>query len=311
METKITNLNTKLTQLKIGVERTKNILDSGKRVAIRRHLEALQTTAKETNECKRTVEAAKIAEKEELAQIKKWSDEIDGKFEAADEAMARLETWLVEVERAEKFVTQEEQFKYELKLHEKKLEMQAERAKQSNSKTDAKECEVFTTKPSAKLPKLVISKFDGSFMNWPKFWGQFTEAIEKSSIAPITKFTYLLELLEPKVKRCVEALPFTPKGYNRAKAILEDKHGKEPEIVKCYIKEILGLPQITGANPRKVAEFYEKLTHCVQALETMEKLSQISGNVSMTLEKLSGIRGDLVVPTLSGNHGTLSNWLKP
>ena len=76
-------------------------------------------------------------------------------------------------------------------------------------------------------------------------------------------------LLEPKVKRYVEALPFTPEGYNRAKAILEDKYGKESEIVKCYVKEILDLPHITGANPRKVAEFYEKLTHCVQALETM------------------------------------------
>lgn len=139
--------------------------------------------------------------------------------------MARLEeTWLVEAERAETFVTQEEQFKYELKLHEKKLEMQAKLAKQSNSKRDTKECVVLATKPQCKIPKLVISKFDGSFMNWPKFWGQFTEAIEKSSIAPITKFTYLLELLEPKVKRCIEALPFTSEGYNRAKAILEDEN---------------------------------------------------------------------------------------
>ena len=50
-------------------------------------------------------------------------------------------------------------------------------------------------------------------MDWPRFWGQFDEAIGKSSIAPISKFTYLRELLGPKVKRCVEALPFTPEGY--------------------------------------------------------------------------------------------------
>ena len=108
-------------------------------------------------------------------------------------------------------------------MHEKKLKMQAEPA----SKTEVKECEEFIAKPSAKLPKLVLTKFDGSYMNWPKFWGQFSEAIDKSTIAPITKFTYLLELLEPKVKRCIEALPFSPEGYNRAKVILEDKYGKE------------------------------------------------------------------------------------
>ena len=78
----------------------------------------------------------------------------------------------------------------------------------------------------------MISKFDGSLMDSPRFWGQFTEAIDKSSIAPICKLTYLLELLEPKVKRSVEALPFTVERYNRAKAILEYKYGKQSEIVK-------------------------------------------------------------------------------
>ena len=49
-------------------------------------------------------------------------------------------------------------------------------------------------------------------MDWPQFWGQFTEDIDKSSIAPITKFMYLLELLSPKVEICVESLPFSPEG---------------------------------------------------------------------------------------------------
>ena len=195
-------------------------------------------------------------------------------------------------ERNEKFVAQEELFKLEMEMHEKRLKMQAELCV-SKKQPETVECETSAIRV-AKLPKLVISKFDGSFMDWPRFWGQFSEAIDKSAIAPISKLTYLLELLEPKVKRTVEALPFTAEGYNRAKAILEDKYGKQSEIVKCYVKEIVELPYITSANPRKIAEFYEKLSHSVQALETMGKLNLISGNVSMTLDKLSGIRGDLV-----------------
>ena len=131
-------------------------------------------------------------------------------------------------------------------------------------------------------------------MDWPRFLGQFTEAIDKSSIAAISKFTYLCELLSPKVKQCIEALPFSVEGYNRARAVLQDNYGKESEIVKCYVTEILDLPHITSANPRKAAAFSENLTHCVQALKTMKKLEHISGNVSTTLGKLSGIRGDLV-----------------
>ena len=33
--------------------------------------------------------------------------------------------------------------------------------------------------------------------------------------------------------------------YNRAKSILSERSGKESEIVKAYIKEILDLPSIS------------------------------------------------------------------
>ena len=49
---------------------------------------------------------------------------------------------------------------------------------------------------------------------------------------PITKFTFLCELLDPKIKTVVGSLPFTSEGYNRAKAILKEQFGKESEIVK-------------------------------------------------------------------------------
>ena len=63
------------------------------------------------------------------------------------------------------------------------------------------------------------------------------------------------------------------------------------------MKEIVELPYITSANPRKIAEFYENLSHSVQAPETMGTLDLISGNVSMTLDKLSEIRGGGLVHT--------------
>ena len=92
-----------------------------------------------------------------------------------------------------------------------------------------------------------------------------------------------------KVRKSIEALPFTPEGYNRAKSILVDKYGKESEIVKAYSKEILELQAFSGVNVKKVHEFSDRLTYCVQSLETMGKLQQVSGYVSITLDKLPGI----------------------
>ena len=215
------------------------------------------------------------------------------KLDAADVAIENLQKFLADAEKTEKFETHEDELRRERSLHENRLKMLAELSATSFTNTDAKELSSSSTK-TAMLPKLVISRFGGSFTEWPKFWGHFTEANDKSSIAAITKFTYLLELLEPNVKRSVESLPFTVEGYNRAKTILETKYGKESEIKKCFVKDILDLPNISGADPHKIEEFCEKLTHSVQTLETMGKLNIVKGNVSMTLGKLSKIRGDLV-----------------
>ncbi|CAB4026316.1 Hypothetical predicted protein [Paramuricea clavata] len=102
------------------------------------------------------------------------------------------------------------------------------------------------------------------------------------------------ELLEPKVRQTIEALPFHSEGYNRAISILKDKFGKESEIVKGYTCEILGLPTIQTANQKKIHEFSDKLSYCVQALETLDMLDGVNGAVPITLDKLPSIRGDLV-----------------
>ena len=110
----------------------------------------------------------------------------------------------------------------------------------------------------------------------------------------MTKFTYLRELLDAKVRKTVEALPHSAEGYNRAVSILKDRFGKESEIVKAYVKEILELPYTPTGNPKRIHEFHDRLSHSVQSLETLKSLHEVNGMVSLTLEKLPIIRGDLV-----------------
>ena len=123
----------------------------------------------------------------------------------------------------------------------------------------------------AKLPKLTITKFNGTFEDWTRFWNQFSETIDKTGIPNVTKFAYLRELLDANVRKTVEALParapltsegssyqrglllparapLTSEGYTRAKAILEEKYGKRCEIIKAYTKQILELPVIPNVN---------------------------------------------------------------
>ena len=70
----------------------------------------------------------------------------------------------------------------------------------------------------------------------------------------------------------IEGLSFTGEGCDSARAILEAEYGQKADIVNAYVKNIMELPVITGANPKKVKEFYRQLRYNVQSLDTLERL---------------------------------------
>jgi hypothetical protein len=51
----------------------------------------------------------------------------------------------------------------------------------------------------------------------------------------------------------------------------------------------IGTAPHNKSKSKKIGEFYEKLSYLVQALETMKRLDQVSGNVSTALDKLPAI----------------------
>ena len=54
------------------------------------------------------------------------------------------------------------------------------------------------------------------------------------------------------------------------------------------------LPSISNTNVVRIHDSYERLLTNVNALDTLGKLNEINGYVRLTLDKLSGIRADLV-----------------
>ena len=91
-----------------------------------------------------------------------------------------------------------------------------------------------TGKLKVKLPKLEITKFNGTHLDWTRFWNQFSVEIDSSRLASVTKLLYLKEFLEPKVRSIIDWLLFTSEGYNKAKSILEGKYGKPSEIANVH-----------------------------------------------------------------------------
>ena len=65
-----------------------------------------------------------------------------------------------------------------------------------------------------------MTKFDGTSLDWFRFWNHFESEIYKAEIGPVSKFCYLKGLLISRVRLFIDGLPFTYEGYSRAKSVL-------------------------------------------------------------------------------------------
>ena len=219
-------LQTKIKQLQWANEKAESVLKAEKKRAIARHVDTSKEIQSEVNRLRRAVEAGKIAEGVSANEIDKWNDDVESKMELTDSTIERLEEWLLEeeakVERLQrdqkaKRESQErqERLQFELELHEAKMNLQAKINKPDAPKTTDK-----ALKLQPKLPKLEITKFNGTYADCPRFWSLYSETIDKTVDTPVSKFSYLRELLCEKARKTIEALPHTPEGYNRAVSIL-------------------------------------------------------------------------------------------
>ena len=155
-----------------------------------------------------------------------------------------------------------------------------------------------------KLQRYTITKFNGDFKDWLRFWNQFMVEIDGSKIPCISKFNYLLELVEGQPKDDILGLPHTIEGYEEAKQILRETYGKDTKVRKALIQDLENLHKITFTNKlSEVHEFYNKFSRIVRTLKTMKKLEFAESHVYSLLDKLGPVR-----EVLTQNQDNWEEW---
>ena len=155
METPENKLKTKLIQLQMTVSRTGKVLSTESSQAFERQQASLKTITTEIELLRGEVEAKKITDKESPEEIEKWVGDIDEKLISADVELKRLQEWQDNVSREEKQRQREEQLEHERQVYEAKIKMKSELKIPSESGSSKDEIQ-------AKLPKLTITKFNGT-----------------------------------------------------------------------------------------------------------------------------------------------------
>ena len=142
----------------------------------------------------------------------------------------------------------ERKLAFELELFERKAKFQEELEKTKQGENNQHSKPTF----GAKLPKLPITKFNGKTDLWLPFWGKFKSEIDYTDVPILTKFSYLKELLDEKVRTDIDGLPFTEAGYDKAKEVLESEYGQMADVVNTYVVNVMSLPVINGKDPAKI-----------------------------------------------------------
>jgi hypothetical protein len=323
VDKKLLELTGKIKALNFAIKKSDEVIDSTKTEVLTPQITSITNRIQAIHALKEEIEEIKFTDNDSEENIRNWAEEIESRISEADNKVSEIRERLNEIKETERAAAEEtervaidikrqkqlefEKQKFELeqaaKDEERKRELKhktellnKQLEYQKSIETSAKEQEKST---SIKLPKLPVTKFNGNFENWLPFWNTFEAEIDKSDVPSVTKFAFLKEWLEPKVRAEIEGLPFTSEGYQRAKNILKNEYGKTSEIVNTHVQNIMGLPVITDSNPAKVNDFYKSLLYNTQALETLGKLDKVSGMTRSVLEKLKGIKVDLV----RGNEG--------
>ncbi|CAB4026968.1 Hypothetical predicted protein, partial [Paramuricea clavata] len=116
-------------------------------------------------------------------------DESKRKEKARNDKLNEESDWIRQEEQEAENNKRIREEKFALQLEEKKLE-----------KAEKKRVKL-------KLPNLQISKFQGTYLDWVRFWSLFSIQIDQTSIPDEAKFSYLKELVIPQVRVTIEKLP--------------------------------------------------------------------------------------------------------
>ena len=256
-------------------ERESKRLGRNKYSELKKCRDNIETRMEALQDLKYKVQEIMTEKNEEASDIDTYAEQLEERISQFDVVISSLERAIQLLANSEEAKSrrredQEQEVEFRRKLEQEKQleEMRIEMRKQFETKEGKKK-----EYPKAKLPNLVISKFEGTALDWFRFWNQFkTEIDQQDHIGPVTKYSCLKGFLLPHVRKLVDSLPFTFEGYFRAKAILQAKFGKPTVLVNSHINCIISVPVVFGSHPNKVHDFYEKLMSSVQALKTTRNL---------------------------------------
>ena len=191
-EALIVDLTAKLELLKFIANKTEALIREENKEALQRQLKAIKNAQDQCKHAKLQVESKMFAEKEPKDEISQWSAGVDAILAESDSKTATIVQWFdvkkqqqKQAEREQRQTERNEENEYQIHLEKElqKLRLENLQVQLAESHQVVPES---NTPAQSKLPKIDIQKFDGVKTDWPRFWGQFVENVDKNNWRKLT-----------------------------------------------------------------------------------------------------------------------------
>jgi hypothetical protein len=125
-----------------------------------------------------------------------------------------------------------------------------------------------SNKAQAKYAKIEIPKYDGSYINWTRFYGLFKSLVADSDLDDIVKFTHLEKALEsiPDVLR-----GFSADGaqFNAAWEAVVKRYNDKRKILTAHLKLVFNVKKMSTQNESELRRIIDTFSNNLKAVGQM------------------------------------------
>ncbi|XP_074651618.1 uncharacterized protein LOC141906273 [Tubulanus polymorphus] len=129
------------------------------------------------------------------------------------------------------------------------------------------------------LPKVELTTFDGSALQWPRFIEQFHAQIHcRPGIKDTTRMDALQTHVKGEAKKLIQGLGFSGKNYARSLKELKFVFGHRVHVARAHIDSITNGPVVNPNDSISLRNFYIPVRDCLITLNRMNYTSEISSS---------------------------------
>lgn len=123
---------------------------------------------------------------------------------------------------------------------------------------------------SFRLPKIQISKFDGSYFRWLEFRDTYVSLVHKNDrIQDIHKFHYLVSYLEGDAARIICNLEISSANYKEAWNLVCERYDNERILIDYHLDSLFNVHQLTRESDKSLRYLVDNITKNLRALNSL------------------------------------------